>query len=206
MNKRQFLIGTRLLFGFGALFAVGFQAFTSHQANALNPVNFLSFFTNLSNIFAAVVFITSALYLVKQRQPSRTDDTIRGASVLYMAITGIVYGTLLTDVPVGLLVPWVNVLLHYIMPIVVVADWLYQPQKTKLPNKTVLLWLIFPALYLVYSLIRGAFIGWYPYPFLNPTHGGYIEVLVYVIGILIVFLAAGFGITKLGNVLKRNIN
>jgi len=44
-----------------------------------------------------------------------------------MAIVGIVYGILLRDEDLGALLPWINVVLHYVMPVVVVLDWLYQP-------------------------------------------------------------------------------
>ncbi|MFL5625844.1 MAG: Pr6Pr family membrane protein [Ktedonobacteraceae bacterium] len=46
------------------------------------------------------------------------------------------------------------------MPVVMVLDWLYQPPKTKLVVTQTWIWLIFPVLYLVYSLIRGSIVGW----------------------------------------------
>lgn len=46
-----------------------------------------------------------------------------------MALVGIVFGALLRDVDLGDLLPWVNTVHHYIMPVVVVLDWLYQPPK-----------------------------------------------------------------------------
>lgn len=47
---------------------------------------------------------------------------------------------------------------------------------------------ILPLLYLIYLLVRGAVVGWYPYPFLNPVAvGGYGVVSAYVIGIVCVF-------------------
>jgi hypothetical protein len=36
-----------------------------------------------------------------------------------------------------------------------------------------LIWLAYPVLYLVYSLVRGAFVDWYPYPFINPVTSGW---------------------------------
>lgn len=206
MYKRWLLIGARLLFGLLALTAVVVQAIVVHQQGVFNPVNFFSYFTNLSNIFAAIVFIFSALYLATHRQPSVTDDILRGASVLYMAITGVVYATLLSQYELGLTLSWVNIVLHYLMPLVVVMDWLYQPQRSKLKIKQLPLWLIFPALYLVYSLIRGPIVQWYPYPFLNPDHvGGYGGVALYCVGVLLLFVVVGWLLMKLGNALKRNI-
>lgn len=54
---------------------------------------------------------------------------------------------------------------------------------------------VFPLAYVVYSLARGASIGWYPYPFLNPAIvGGYGGVALYVVGIIATFLAAAWGL------------
>ncbi|HEX6258884.1 MAG TPA: Pr6Pr family membrane protein [Candidatus Saccharimonadales bacterium] len=206
MDKRRLLIAVRLLFGFLVLAAAIIQAVSLQQAGVFDPINYLSYFTNLSNILAATIFIISTGYLIKRRPPTKTDDIIRGASVLYMAVTGVVYVSLLSGIEVSLQIPWINILLHYIMPVVVVIDWLYQPQKNQLSFSNILSWLLFPAAYLIYSLLRGAYIGWYPYPFLNPASvGGYGNVALYCAGILIVFLVLGILLMKLGNAFKRHV-
>jgi hypothetical protein len=102
--------------------------------------------------------------------------------------------------------PWVNIVLHYIMPIVIVVDWLYQPPNTKLVFKQTWLWLIFPAMYLVYSVIRGAIVGFYAYPFFNPAKsGGYGGVALYCLAIAITFFFFSWLLMTLGNKLKRNV-
>jgi hypothetical protein len=46
----------------------------------------------------------------------------------------------------------------------------------------VLGWLAFPLAYFAYSLIRGAAVGWYPYPFIDPRQsGGYGRVAVFAV-------------------------
>lgn len=204
MNKKYFLISVRLILGFTALLAITIQAISLHQAGVFNAVNYFSYFTNLSNVFAAIVLIISAFYLAKSRKPMQTDDIIRGASVLYMAVTGVVYALLLTDVEVSLQIPWVNILLHYIMPIAVVIDWLIRPPATRLTFKQTWLWLIFPLAYLLYSLIRGAVLNWYPYPFLNPAHtGGYLGVILYCFGVLATFVVLSWLLMKASNNLAK---
>ena len=156
-----------------ALVAIATQLVV-HVRNHFDVVNFFSYFTNLSNIFAAVVLLIGAAYLLHGRGPTPRDELIRGASVVGMALVGIVFGALLRDADLGTLLPWVNVVLHYVMPIVVVLDWLYQPPKSALVFAQIRYWMIFPLVYLAYTLIRGAIAGFYPYPFLNPAHtGGY---------------------------------
>ena len=143
MVQRKFLITARLFFGLLTLVAIGVELVIDIQGGH-SLVNFFSFFTDLSNIFAAIVLIIGAIHLIKHRQPTVAEDIIRGSSVAYMALVGIVFGVLLRDVDLGDLLPWVNTVTHYIMPIVVVLDWLYQPPKSKLSPKQLWLWLIFP--------------------------------------------------------------
>lgn len=169
-------------------------------------VNFFSFFTNLSNLLAALVLIFGAFALLAQRPPSAASDLVRAGAVVNMAVVGIVFTALLRDVDLGSLLPWVNTVLHYIMPIVVVAEWLLQPPQTRLGMRQLLWCQLFPLLYLAYVLSRGALIGWYPYPFLNPTTvGGYGVVAAYVIGIVLVFFVAGWLLFAVGNNLHRRV-
>lgn len=207
MNKRVTLVTLRLLFGLLDLTALTVQIIYLIHHKALNLVNFFSYFTILSNVFAAVILIIGAFYLLRKRKPNHSEDILRSAAVLYMAITGVVYATLLSGYNLGLLLPWVNFVLHMLMPVVVVADWLYQPSRTKLKIKqSLLLLIIFPLVFVAYSLIRGPIIGWYPYPFLNPSKaGGYAGVTLYCVGILVLFVIFIRLLVYSGNRLKRHV-
>jgi hypothetical protein len=203
--KRNILIGARLFFGLLTLAAIGRQLIIQIQSG-FSVVNFFSYFTNLSNLFAAAVMIIGATSLLRHREPTTTDDIIRGTSVVCMALVGIVFSALLRDVDLGHLLPWVNTVVHYTMPVVVVLDWLYQPPQSKLAVKHIAYWLIFPMFYLAYSIIRGAIVGFYAYPFFNPDKvGGYGGVLLYSVAILAVFLFVGWLLLTLGNKLKQKV-
>ena len=202
MSKRSLLIGARLFFGLLTLAAIATQL-AIHIQNGFSVVNFFSYFTNLSNIFAAIVMIIAAANLFGNRKPTATDDIIRGTSVACMALVGIVFSILLRNEDLGALLPWVNIVTHYVMPIAVVLDWLYQPPQSELAVNQIAYWLIFPLLYLIYSIIRGAIIGFYAYPFFNPAKvGGHGGVLLYCIGILAVFLSVSWLLLTLGNKLQ----
>jgi hypothetical protein len=208
MNKRNFLVSARFLFAGLNILAIGWQLlYGVLYQPTFNYVNFFSFFTILSNLFVTIVFIISAFRLARGHKPTPSDDAVRGASVLYMIVTGVIYTVLLADKDVGLTLLFVNLQLHFIMPVVAVLDWLYQPFLNKLKTRQVLSWLIFPFAYLVYSLIRGASIEWYPYPFLDPSKvGGYGGVMLYSAGVLVVFFVASFLLMKLANFLKLKRN
>lgn len=125
MTKYTTVIAFRLFFGILTLAAVGTQL-VIQISMGFSIINFFSYFTNLSNIFAAMVLLFGAFQLVTQRQPSALDNLFRSIAVVNMALVGIVFSVLLRDTDVGHLLPWVNIVLHYIMPITVIFEWLFQ--------------------------------------------------------------------------------
>lgn len=205
MNKRNILIAARLVFSLLTLAALSAQLVV-HVQSGFNVVNFFSYFTNLSNLFAAVVMLIGAISLIRHREPTATDDLVRGSSVAGMVIVGIVFNILLSHTDLGSLMPWVNAVTHYVMPIAAVLDWLYQPPKSNIALKQIQYWLIFPLIYLVYTLVRGAIVGWYPYPFLNSANvGGYGGVLLYSLAISVLFFVVSVVLIMLGKWLRRNV-
>jgi len=174
-----FVSWLRIGFGFLALFAIVTQLIRTMQ-NGNSIANFFSFFTIESNILAAIVLLTVGFGALAGAKAYRTFAFIRGAATLYMVITGIVFALLLSGLEQRLQVtiPWINIVLHYIMPVVMLVDWLLFPPKFRFSFGQTLFWLIFPLAYLVYSLIRGSLIGWYPYPFLDVSQVGWASVIV----------------------------
>jgi hypothetical protein len=65
------------------------------------------------------------------------------------------------------------------------------------------LWLIFPIVWVVLTLVRGAVDGWYPYPFLDPGNGGYRTVAYHIGVILAGFLVIGGVTIGLSDVLRE---
>jgi len=185
MNKQSIVTGYRLAFA-----ALGLTAIITQLARSWdqpgNPANFFSFFTIESNL------LTVAVLLYGVASPglsgrSGTLDLVRGAAVLYMTVTGIVYGVLLSGYQEELqtTIPWVDTVVHRIMPLVIFLDWIIDPPDNRLTWRDALpRWIIYPAVYLVYTLIRGPIVYWYPYPFLNPDRaGGYPGIAAYSVGI-----------------------
>lgn len=186
--------------GFFALlvyFTVSAQFLYKMSLPGFSLVSFFSYFTVLSNLFAAVVLTLLAL-----GYKSKNFDSLRDAAVFYMVITGAVYVLLLSRYQgdPGLMLPWANLVLHMIMPVVMILDWIISPPGKKLKYRVSLKWLIFPLVFVFYTLIRGYFINWYPYPFLDPQDvGGYAGVLGYVVVILSFALAFGAVLIFVGN-------
>lgn len=149
-------------------------------------VNFFSYFTILSNALAAIVLLVGAYFCFTVRRDPGWYNLALAMIVTYMATTGVVYNLLLRGIALeqGSTVPWSNEVLHLIAPIYLVVVWIITPGKS--PLRWTALWAIvaFPLVWTVYTMIRGAVVGWYPYPFLNPAQpGGYGAVFVYMVAI-----------------------
>jgi hypothetical protein len=161
----------RALLALAALTAIGYDV---AAGPGVSDGDYFSYFTVLSNLFAAGMLLYGALRPARSR--SRTVELLRGAAVVYILTTGIVYVLLLSGRTPAYL--WVTAILHYLMPVAVALDWLLDPPRVRLdPARTVVLWMAFPLLYIVYTLARGAIVDWYPYFFVNPHRsGGYLLV------------------------------
>lgn len=189
MHKRYFLAAYRLGFGLLTLAAITTQLLHNIHLQVFNPVNFFSFFTIESNVLASLIYVVAGVAAFAGKQGTQLA-LLRGAATLYMTVTGIIYILLLAGLTQSdSSIPWVNVVLHYIMPLAVLADWLVSPPAVRIAFKQTAWWLVFPVTYLIYSLIRGHIVSWYPYPFLNPANGGYIKIAVTGICIATAFVA-----------------
>jgi len=202
MNKRIFVALCKLAIASLIIAAVTTQIVNLNDSGVFRPANFFSFFTIEANLFAAAVFLLSA-YGYATKRVIRHGSVLRGAATLYMVTTGLVYVTLLTGLQESLNthIPWVNFVLHYLIPLVALLDWLIdRPRHEMLSYKVISLWLIFPIVWLVYSVIRGALVGWYAYPFLDPhTGGGLVEVIIVCLGISVLMALLSAVLVWLGN-------
>ncbi|MGW2250418.1 Pr6Pr family membrane protein [Kitasatospora sp. NPDC001660] len=195
----SWLAPARLAVAAFAAVALGFSGYRA-ATGATGLVNYFSYFTNLGNMAAIVVLALGGLAGLTGRRP--VPDLVRGAVVLYLAITGLVYGTVLAEYPAQLTIPWVNDVLHRAMPLLVLADWLIDPPAQRLRARAALWWLGFPLVYLVYTLLRGWAVDWYPYPFLDPgVHGGYGRVAGACFLTTGAFVLVGAAIRAVGNAL-----
>jgi hypothetical protein len=183
------------------LFAIAFQAWTLFESGFFRPLRFFAFFTILSNLFGAAVFL--ALAVRRGRTRTRTFDVLRGAAVVYLMVTLVVVLVLLSGAELQVAVPWVDLLVHRVFPIIVLIDWLIDPPANDMRVRDVLWWLAFPIVWLAVTLVRGAVDHWYPYPFLDPANGGYRSVAFYIGMILAGFLVIGGAVNAVSDVLRE---
>lgn len=167
----------------------------TRDENPASVTNFFSYFTIQSNVIVAVVLALAGVIQLRGPDP-RWLDQVRGAATVYISITGVVYALLLSNIDVNTPLPWANVVLHYVVPIAMVVDWLLDLPEPSIGFRSAAVWLAYPVAYLGYSLIRGPIADWYPYPFLDPGPHGYgyvalMSVCVAIVAAVFVGLVAG---------------
>ncbi|HEY6503331.1 MAG TPA: Pr6Pr family membrane protein [Chitinophagaceae bacterium] len=176
--------------------------------NGLTPLGavgrFLHFFTILSNLLVAVSL--SVLLVAPATSAGRffAKPSSSAAIALYIFIVGLVYNTMLRSLwqPHGLQ-KTADELLHIAVPLLYLSYWLIFSVKRPLQWTHAVKWLVFPAVYLVYVMIRGAIEGFYPYPFIDVDRFGYGRVALNSAGLLAVFIAAGLLFVYVGKTMSR---
>ncbi|HEY1176183.1 MAG TPA: Pr6Pr family membrane protein, partial [Phytomonospora sp.] len=145
-----------------------------------------------------------AVALLRGRAETPGLSSLRGAAATYLITTGVIFEVLLSDLVADLDTPgYVNVIMHQVLPVAMLLDWLVSPPANRLGAKDAAGWLIYPLAYAAYTLIRGPVVDWYPYPFIDPREKGYGHVAVMCGGITVWFVALAAALTWSGNLLRR---
>lgn len=159
---------------------------------------FLSYFTILTNLLVAVV-ATAAI----RTQPSPSffyNPSIVGCATTSIVLVGLGYHLLLRDVwsPQGV-AWWANILLHYVVPLGAVLHLMTYRSPRRVSLLAPLLWGLYPLLFLGYTLIRGAWVGSYSYPFLDVNVLGYARAVFNAAVLMVCFLGMGYAILAVLN-------
>lgn len=188
----------RLAFASAAIAAMTYQ-FAATADSGFQKANFFSFFTIQANLLAVATLCL--LVIVRRAERTFLFDGARSGVVLYMAITGIVFALLLSGLQEELqtTIPWVDFVVHKLMPVVLVVDWIVDPPRHRLRLWTAAAWLLYPFAWFLYTLARGSSVDWYPYPFVDVGELGYGGVLGRAVALLVGFGLAAAALLLLGN-------
>ena len=129
------------------------------------------------------------------------------AVTVYITIVGLVYNILLRLLwdPQGLEL-MVDETLHTVIPSLFILFWLIFVPKGGLQWKDVPAWLIYPIVYTLFIMIRGAVSGWYPYPFIDLTKITTHEVFVNAGAVLVGFLLFSMLLVGVGKLGRRSVH
>lgn len=169
-------------------YVLGFRLFAT--------MNFFSYFTIQSAFLAVATLIVAGLFaLLAPRDPAWLG-VVRTMVTVYVVISGIVFGLIVmqaSTVDYRIDVPWSDTLLHFVVPALALVAWTTDSilgVNPRVPWPTIGWVLLFPSVWLWYTLVRGDDVGWYPYFFLDETQvGGYGGVAAYCALVLAIFLA-----------------
>jgi hypothetical protein len=166
-------------------------------------INVISYFTILCNSLIAIS-LSFTFFPKTKLGVFFSNLSVQTAIGLYIFIVFVVYNTVLRGIwkPTGLQL-FLDNMLHVVIPILYILYWVFFVSKDKLSWKNGLYWLFFPLIYLIYSLIRGGFVNWYPYPFLNASKLGYGQVSINIVIMLFVFLLSGSALITINNKLVK---
>ena len=173
-------------------------------SNIKTITNFFSYFTILSNILVAVSLTVSLLNPASRTGTFFLKTSVQSSIAVYIFIVGLVYNLVLRNIwsPKGWQLVADN-LLHVAVPVLFVLYWIIFTAKNILQWKNILPWLIFPMIYLIYSLLRGPVADWYPYPFLHAGQLGYGKVSINSLFVLMAFLLVGLGMVAFNRAGKK---
>lgn len=154
------------------------------------------YFTILTNVGVGVFMAATALGL-------RPSAAVQGGMLVAILMVGLVYHAVLARLwsPQGL-AWWADQGLHSAVPLLAFGWWLgFGDRRVALRHLPG--WLIWPATYAGYALVRGAATGFWPYPFLDADQLGWAQVTLNVAGLVLAFAALGLGLIGLARVSVR---
>ncbi|MFT4234907.1 MAG: Pr6Pr family membrane protein [Microbacterium sp.] len=160
--------------------------------------NFFAYLTMQSNIaFALVTAVGGVIALHRMADPA-WFTAIRGLVITWTVTAGlgfaiIVWQASVRGIKIG--VPWPDIVLHFVIPALALVTWITAPGRTAAPWRIVPLALIYPIVWGIFTLWRGARVGWYPYYFMDPRLiSGPMEFVVSSGILLAVFAAVAAGL------------
>lgn len=155
--------------------------------------NFASFLTIWCNVLGTA---SVAPLVLDPDHDGRVWRTVRLAGTVILLAGGTVHffllRPLLTHLQGGDLIA--DRLLHMVVPLLVGIGWLVFGPRGRVDRRAVVGMLAILLAWFAYTLVRGALVDWYPYPFVDVTEHGYAYVLVsgLLIGLAMVGLALLF--------------
>ena len=152
-------------------------------------VQLFSYFTIQTNLILAVLLTVTLLFPGSWMGRYLSLPHVSAAMAVYITIVGLVYHFMLRNQfhPVGMFKVTSDIF-HIVSPIAYVFFWLLLNKKELLKWSYIFLWLLYPLIYTIYILIRGAFSNYYPYNFIDVGQFGYAQVSINCLFLLFGFV------------------
>jgi hypothetical protein len=170
-------------------------------------LNLLSYFTIQSNLIVGSALAFNVYY---RSETPQWLNILKSGALIWILVTGLVFHFLLSQLyhPVGI-PAYSNIILHYIVPAAVLFNWIIFEIKGTLRHSFTFIWIGYPSVYALLSLLRGLADGFYPYWFVNPWKpypdgaGSLLNVVIVVIVLAVIFSIIGNLLVLLDRFMKK---
>jgi len=160
------------------------------------------YFTTQTNVFVLLMWLCELVLAGVSRVRGRRIDLpmpVKTAVTMYIVITMVVYwailgGTFTMNGTLGS----ANIILHAVVPLAAVLDWLVFGRHGRVRWKHTPCFLCYPLAYMIFTFVRAAAAAegeaFYPYPFMDVTARGVptVAVTMVIMGIAFWLLGALF--------------
>lgn len=181
--------------------------------------NFPHMFTNVSNLFAWVYFLCALIWLCMHRNDKSAATfapLAKYTATISLLVTMLIAHFMLFDAMFqdGKLVLHL-VILHYVVPIMTLLDWLLFDEKGKMPAWGPVAWMSLVVAYLAFVMLGvgvfGLYLGGgttadetsYPYTFLDPSLASVGGVATFCGAMFVVFIVLGYVLFGVDRILAR---
>ena len=167
-------------------------------------IKYLSFMTIWTNFIVAVSFTFQVISTESRIGKILNAPSVQGGILLYIIVVSLVYHLVLAHIwdPKG---PEkvADEFLHTVVLVLYLLYWIFFVRRGDLRFSNSIKWLIYPLIYLIYSLIRGALTGLYPYYFMNVAKLGYAVTFRNIGFIMAGYILLGIIIILIDKILAR---
>ncbi len=200
----------RFATAFAMLGSVIWQISSRVANNVFRPWEYFSYFTIQTSLIAIVTLSIAGWFAWTGRTETRVLNIVRLCTVTFTVVVTLVYNLLLRGLPdaaadgdyVWPVLP--NEILHVWAAIFMLIDWILSSRRINLRVRAIFWVLVFPLVWLVYSIIRGLIVDWWPYWFINPNEpAGIPGMLSYIVGIMLFLFTVAIGLIGLQRITVR---
>lgn len=200
----------RFATAFAMLASIVWQISSRLISNVFRPEEYFSYFTIQTSLIAIVTLGVAGTFAWTGRNETRALNLVRLSSVTFTVVVTLVYNLLLrglADDPKdgGYVWPVLpNEILHVWAAIFMLIDWMLSSRRINLRVRSIFWVLLFPLAWLIYSIIRGLAVNWWPYWFINPNEpAGITGILTYIVAIMLFLLTVAIGLIGLQRITVR---
>ncbi len=164
------------------------------------------FYTIQSNFLVATWLLLAVIWDKKPELYNNLTGLIRGGITVYITVTFVIFALVLAPMmPPGYSFDITNILMHYLIPIYFIVDWILTERTIRYQWNYLLKWIIYPLCYLGLTLIYGLSTGFYPYFFIDLSALGGVMYTLSVAGMTIFILILGIIFIGINRRLTKNL-